>query len=258
MTTAFPLGHFMAANIAYNLAGTNGLDGGMLTPASISGLFAWYDATDTSTLTMVANAVSQWNDKSGNGYNVTQGTGSKQPTYTTNQQNGLATLVFDGGDTLVMPSGVYAFANGNQTLFCVAKRNTEAGTVNRLMSMNSGGAANFRLILGYSSVAASIQYGCNGTGTIASKAGATNTNYQIILGGLSSTTQSITFNNNTKSTGTGAAQVVDSAYIGSNTDTDRYLTGGIGEIIMYNRALDSNEELAINRYLASKWGITLA
>ena len=228
-------------------------------PLTIPNLSFWYDAADAGTITKDgSNLVSQWNDKSGNRNHATQGTGTKQPTYTLNQQNTLPTLVFDGGDTLVMPSGVYAFANGNQTLFCVAKRNTEAGTVNRLMSMNSGGAANFRLILGYSSVAASIQYGCNGTGTVASKSGATNTNYQIIQGGLSSTTQSVTFNNNTKGTGTGAAQTVDSAYIGSNTDTDRYLTGGIGEIIAYARALDATEELTINRYLATKWGITLA
>ena len=41
----------------------------------------WLDASDASTITESGNKVSQWSDKSGNGNDATQATGSLQPTY---------------------------------------------------------------------------------------------------------------------------------------------------------------------------------
>lgn len=59
---------------------------------------AWYDASDTSTITQSGGAVSQWNDKSGNGRHVTQATAARQPGTGAVTQNGLNVLTFDGGD----------------------------------------------------------------------------------------------------------------------------------------------------------------
>jgi len=47
-----------------------------------SALVAWYDANDGSTITQSGGTVSQWDDKSGNGYHATQSTPSLEPTYT--------------------------------------------------------------------------------------------------------------------------------------------------------------------------------
>jgi hypothetical protein len=49
------------------------------TPADLSTLAAWYDASDPTTITAVAGRVSEWRDKSPNALHVTQPTGSKQP-----------------------------------------------------------------------------------------------------------------------------------------------------------------------------------
>lgn len=59
---------------------------------------AWYDASDTSTITSSGGAVSQWNDKSGNGRNVTQASSASQPGTGAVTKNGLNVLTFDGGD----------------------------------------------------------------------------------------------------------------------------------------------------------------
>jgi len=41
----------------------------------------WFDAADAATITASGGNVSTWQDKSGNGNHATQGTGTKQPTY---------------------------------------------------------------------------------------------------------------------------------------------------------------------------------
>jgi len=48
-------------------------------PNKIADLALWLEATDLGTIIESGGAVSQWNDKSSNGLNVTQGTGSAQP-----------------------------------------------------------------------------------------------------------------------------------------------------------------------------------
>lgn len=76
-------------------------------PLSLSGLEAWYDASDASTLytdlgtTLVsadAQSIEQWNDKSGNARHLTQTSAAARPTYKTGIQNGKSIARFDGGD----------------------------------------------------------------------------------------------------------------------------------------------------------------
>jgi hypothetical protein len=62
------------------------------TPASIAGLKVWLDTTDAANVT-VATGASQITDLSGNGNHATQASGSKQPSYTSNQY-----VTFDGVD----------------------------------------------------------------------------------------------------------------------------------------------------------------
>lgn len=51
-------------------------------PTDLSNLVAWYDASDTSTITYsTPPLVAQWNDKSGNDHHMTQGVASAQPAY---------------------------------------------------------------------------------------------------------------------------------------------------------------------------------
>lgn len=78
-----------------------GLIGGAAwTPANIEGLSLWLDANDASTITLNGSTVSQWDDKSGNGYNVSNANASTQPDYLTTGFNGKPTLQVTGGDFL--------------------------------------------------------------------------------------------------------------------------------------------------------------
>ena len=106
------------------------------TPADISTI-AWYDANDVATITESAGLVSQWDDKSTNGYHMVQGTGSKQPAYTTDKITFTSdSLHVTTGPTLSTPHSVfiisdYAGANtNNQYLFDSTGRSVigESGT----------------------------------------------------------------------------------------------------------------------------------
>ena len=63
-------------------------------------LALWLDAEDAASVTLNGTTVSQWNDKSGNGYNVSNATAATQPDYLATGFNGKPTLQVVGGDFL--------------------------------------------------------------------------------------------------------------------------------------------------------------
>ena len=82
----------------------------------------WLDAADATTITEIGGAVSQWDDKSGNGRHASQSTPASRPTYTTAGQNGQNVLTFDGSD-----DGLTLAANlslGTQHSIFVAAKNS--------------------------------------------------------------------------------------------------------------------------------------
>ena len=64
----------------------------------VAGYKAWYDASDTATITVSGSAVTQWNDKSGNGYNLTQSTAAYRPLSGTRTLNSKNVIDFDGSN----------------------------------------------------------------------------------------------------------------------------------------------------------------
>ena len=72
------------------------------TPAALgSSLALWLDAEDASTITLNGGNISQWNDKSGNGRHVAQGTATLQPAYIPTATNNKPAVRFDGTDDVV-------------------------------------------------------------------------------------------------------------------------------------------------------------
>lgn len=91
---------------------------------------AWFDASDAASVTLDASAVTQWNDKSGNGYHLSQATGANQPTYTTAGLNGLNVITFDGtNDTLQgsVPADWTFLHDGTVHIVVMVARHTAGG-----------------------------------------------------------------------------------------------------------------------------------
>lgn len=77
-------------------------------PLDLTGLVGWWDASDTTTITHSSNAVSQFDDKSGNGFHLTQSTAGNKPTTNTRTINALNTIDFDGTDDKLDRTGIGA------------------------------------------------------------------------------------------------------------------------------------------------------
>lgn len=217
----------------------------------------WLDAADTSTIISSGGSVSQWNDKSGKGNNVTQGTGSAQPT-TGATQNGKNVLSFDGGDTLNFPSGLFTIPNGANTVFAVSKRATEDGTADGILCFNESGVE--RYLLGYGAPSGRYYFSSRnaiGSGVTQDSAGA-NTNFKVVYGRRSGTTLAISQNGATESTNANGADEpgINGGFIGGSASAN--MTGQIAEILIYNRSLSASERSVVIKYLGSKWGITVA
>lgn len=238
-----------------------GSGGAPFTPASISGLSLWLDASDTSTITQSAGAVSQWNDKSTELNHATQGTSANQPTTNTRTINGRNVLDFDGSnDFFDLPSGLYNINQADNALFMVIQQDTtgnaslfdgkQAGFSNRIYGLRSdtsgtrysfmnGNYGNDALLTTTYDSNAHIYVGRrNALGT---------NGVQIFKDGVIGATL-----------GTGAAntaldQIVISKHFGGSFD---FLNGAIAEIIIYRGTKTNGELNQVGNYLASKWGIT--
>jgi hypothetical protein len=85
---------------------------------ALTGLVAWYK---TESLAVGdGNPVSQWDDSSGNGNHVTQGTGSKQPIYRASGINGRPALEFSkANDTCLIDTAPSGFDSTGVTIYVV-------------------------------------------------------------------------------------------------------------------------------------------
>jgi hypothetical protein len=107
--------------MSFNGTPAGGTGGGdAWTPSNLT-MIAWFDASDTNTITYAfTNLVSQWNDKSGNNRHVTQANTASQPITGARTINGLNVLDFDGADFINKSSSTMLPASGDVAFFMVA------------------------------------------------------------------------------------------------------------------------------------------
>ena len=221
----------------------------------IDGYRAWYDPSDSSTITLVSSAVSQMTDKSGNNFTMTQATAGSRPTITTiNGKNALSFAQFASQSlattgtvsTMLSASAYTVFAVINATTItsnAATANNAAWGDVNGVtgLYLKSGGP----LALAYNNanqVSTSITVG---------------TPYVIVIqhggGNISIETDTNTFT----STASGNVSPTGGAMqLGRGFGAAPYFIGALGEVLMYNTALTTADVNSNIIYLKQKWGIT--
>jgi hypothetical protein len=235
--------------------------GGPWTPSAITTAL-WLDASDSATVTTVSGTVSQWNDKSGNGRNATQGTAGNRPTYTTAGQNGLNVITFDGqNDWLALPNTTSP--SGANAVFAACKP-THAFTANTSIIGRSYYWGSWYLSSTVSGTAVRFNIGRDGIDES-----------QVNLSGLTNNTNKIfsaTYNNANVSVSVNGGSFASTAYtsnlvynandataIGTARTTSNVIAGPFNgpmyEIIVLFYMPNQTIIDKMQGYLAWKWGL---
>jgi len=235
------------------------LTGAAWSPQDV-GLLAWYDASDSVTITQTSGAVSQLSDKVGSAHMV-QATSGKRPTsgVVGNQINGLNTIAFDGSDDALktasnpfgtsisnaMLMGVFNVgALGNSTLFSLTGSNT-----NRWQSHAPYGNG-------------ILYFDCGGTGgsNRLSKASGFTASQNKLLGFYCSTADSVqqvwVDGTNFVSDASGHTVTTSGGIALGHDGTGDYDNCRIGEVLIINGAVSAANREKLEGYLAHKWGMT--
>ena len=228
------------------------------TPANITTAL-WLDAADASTITTVSGAVSQWNDKSGNGHNATQANAAQRPLFAATGLNERPAIDCDGTDDELGLAGATSLASSNQSLFIVAKRDNLEGRTE--IPFGVGNDANGDGVVDIPRWTDGVMY--SQVGRITNRptpvsvitdqpyinsvtGGAIQRSYTngILIG--SGTTQSTT------------PFSVAGGFVGSGravTSLLRFFDGKIAEIVLLPLVADTSTRQQLEGYLAHKWGL---
>lgn len=107
---------------AFGVAGRDPITALAAIPTPSSGttvnVLAEYDASNAGSITSSSGAVSQWNDLSGNGYHLTQGTAANKPTTGTRTISSLNAIDFDGSNDRMVNASIPM--SGAMTVLLVA------------------------------------------------------------------------------------------------------------------------------------------
>lgn len=223
----------------------------------------WLDASDDSTITQSGGFVSQWNDKSGNGRNVSNGSVTSQPTIGTITLNGLNTIGFNRlNDRLSITSTGLISNLTSYSFFCVANYRITPIAAHRFWDVNNNRLVSYSTI---AAVSSSASYSTSGM-AFSSPNGSFPINTwtkvsSVWTGGSIASESSIRLNNSeqilttTNGTGTLNSSASNSFWVGNRSTIDRGFNGQMGEFIFFNRALVHSERKLIELYLQNKWGI---
>ncbi|MBL6664798.1 MAG: prepilin-type N-terminal cleavage/methylation domain-containing protein [Rickettsiales bacterium] len=247
--------------------------------SSIEGLVFWVESSGPQESFSNENledgdAITLWNDINPQNSTRNNLAITAAPTYVTSGINSVPALTFDGSDDALTSDNFANITTGKTTIFAVmrissaladgvivSKANTGDAARNLELRTTSGGEWQFcagttptcYTSTGGSSAVANGAYVVSVVYNNDSAAPSTDTITGITFfqngtgrGQLETTT-------NTDTTVTGALTVGN-----TTNDTDNYLEGHLGEIIIYNRSLKKEERQSVEEYLGKKWGIKVA
>lgn len=244
-------------------------------PLDIDGLQVWMDAADSTTITG-SSPVTQWNDKSGNGYNFTASAG---PVLATSSQNGLNTLTFTAASSQFLSNtATVNFMEFYSLSVFAAFKYSDTTSAGYVFAKSLYGVANGRILFGRDAgTPATFNAGITTTanaystysdaytantwrvyGFVADRSAGTVKAYQN-----GSNNASGTFTVDTTTNLTTAYPMAIGAYNNSSgtlasPQAGLYFNGSLGELLVYNSALSFQQRQQIEGYLARKWAITLS
>ena len=228
------------------------------TPKSITGCSLWFDATDSSTITLSSGSLTQWNDKSGNGRNLTAVFANA--TVSSAYQNGLNVFNFSGNalyrtaaNTAVYPQDVYII---------VALKSTTAHV--DVLGVGATNSGNFNSLTFGEYTANRWHNGSdyfNRTPNCISPTNETSTSFLLIQWSIANGNYLIRRNGTqlvqtaTYSWTLPAGSIFQIGYRHPDNNGVNF-SGYIGEIVVFNSQIGTTDRQNVEAYLAQKWGLT--
>jgi hypothetical protein len=219
----------------------------------------WLDAADASTVTTESGAVSQWNDKSGNGRHVSQASSGSRPTFNATGQNSKGIINFNGTSSFL--ERVQTDLSTNWTCVIAAKNNITTGfpvfvgqsstTLTNPRWQLDRGDTSARMIR--RNDAGAIQLPSQGTHTASAFIQAGTNDGSLI--GVSLNGAALTTAAAVTGTFTTNRLTVGALYAGSGSAT-AFLNGSMFEVVYAPSMLATLDRQKLEGYLAHKWGLT--
>jgi len=224
-----------------------------IVPVPQQGLALWLDADDTGTITESGGLVSQWDDKSFNGNNATQFTGSVQPTFLSTGINGKGAVEFVGvsgpfmsldsrissNDLTALAVFVSTEATGDGHIIAdstinqqIIRLDPDVTTFGRMNAFSGGNLASF-----------SFSSSITGTTFLLRSEFESTIEIRIFLNGI---LKDDVIHNDV---------VVNADRIGRLLAGVSSMGGRIGELLVYDRLLSPGEIQVLENSLIAKWGI---
>lgn len=238
------------------LVSMSGGAGAAFTPASISGLKLWLDASQITGLND-GDALGTWPDLSGNGNDVIQGAASKRPLYKAGILNGKPVVRYDGVDDALANAGFTDLAGApSASLFTVKVQPASVGVLVALYSGCGFGTFNIANTKYWR-----VDNSCDVTGT----PNWTAWHYESLIfdGSQAGDSNRAKFRHNaspvTVSYG-GAVpanlQLGNGVFVGALDDLGGLSwNGDIAEVLLYSTPISGANLTAVESYLAAKYAL---
>ncbi|HQL71766.1 MAG TPA: autotransporter-associated beta strand repeat-containing protein [Phycisphaerae bacterium] len=210
-------------------------------PAIPGGAALWLDASDAASVWTSGGTVYQWDDKSGNGRNLTQGNAANQPTLVSAAMNGLAAVRFDGNDVM---ANAFTFTTP-YSIFTASKM--DGGQNYRLIT-----SVNNNWLLGYWGGWQDRLYA---EGWVSGPNNPADTATHL-YGATGDGSFTYFYDGSTLITANGSGKAAPNGIsLGAwkNQPTNESSKGSVGEVVIYSRLLTDLERQDLNAYLAHKW-----
>lgn len=225
-------------------------------PNDISNCQLWLDAADSSTIT-ISTGVSQWNDKSGNGFNATQITVGNRPTYdSTNRRVNFARA---SSQFLNLPDNALPSGNSSYSYLIVLSFASFTNGLGIIGGGSYGTTAGVFALRSIGTTGGVHQYWWAADLQVASGVYSVNTPLLIQTRYAAGGTRATLKNGTQLASDTPGTRVqgISNNRIGLTYTVDgEYMDGYINEIVVFSKDLTTSERQQVEGYLAAKWGLS--
>lgn len=218
-------------------------------PEPVAGMTAWYDSSDVASLTITSNKVSQWNDLSGNGHNLTQATAGLRPLYNASPRliNGVTVPEWTAGAAEAMAS-TCPMDDRTATLFAVFQPDNI--TIAKCLAGDTqGGGWEIRMTAAVSHLKSTVAV--LATSSLAIQSGVP----QVYCSAMDAATHFFNWPGGVQNTTAEATTFTAGRTLKLGCDTSDAIVwnGLIAEVLIYSSTLSAANVSANLSYLAGKW-----